>query len=519
MRCKPAGLRRLVIVFLTLLCAFSFPISRSRSFRVTSSFISAAMTANSKESESLTLSDRITGALGMHKNGQLDEAIVAYESVLPNLTGKLASTLHSNVGAIYMNKGENDQAKKHFTLAVDAEPQNPQSHFNLAVLLTSKFEAHGKAIYHCGTALQIDPTMYKALHLMGNILQNIGKDADAQKYFIMAENLAREQSRQADTAIPKDDESNRTGSTVGKSEAGWSQFAIMHLKIGNSVTVRSSSSIYDASTSDNTAEYQLICISERPLIFKIPQFMTEEECDHIIGRAVGQLEKSFVMGGQTPSIEKSETVVASSGTMLGDDVEAGPDQKLYRSSYNAWLHPDELAICLQARLADSTGLPIQLFRHKSEELQVVKYDLGGQFKVHHDSSAFSPRLLTALLYLNSIPENSGGETWFPFAGEDRKFELSVEEAILAASNMHTSASSRTEDVTGTDERLRNGLFVRPERGDAIIFFNHLRSGAIDSAAVHAGLPVLLSEGSKGKGIEKWIANYWVEQDFAMIFGE
>ena len=476
------------------------------------------MTANSEESKSVTLSDRITGALGLHKKGLLDEAIVAYESVLPNLTGKLASTLHSNVGAIYMNKGENDQAKKHFMLAVDVEPQNPQSHFNLAVLLTSKFEAHGKAIYHCGTALQIDPTMYKALHLMGNILQNIGRDADAQKYFVMAENLAREQSRQAETAIPNGDDSHSMESTAGKFEADWSQFAIMDARVGNSVTISSPSSTDETSRSDKTAHYQLICISERPLIFRIPRFMSERECEHIIERAVGQLEKSFVMGGQTPLIEKTDSVGASNGTMLGDDVKAGPDQKLYRSSYNAWLHPDELAIRLQMRLADSTGLPLQLFRHKSEELQVVKYDFGGQFKVHHDSSTFSPRLLTALLYLNTIPENSGGETWFPFAGEDRNFELSVEEAILAASNMHTSSSNRIEDGIETNEHLKNGLFVRPERGDAIIFFNHLRSGAIDSAAVHAGLPVLLTEGAKGKGIEKWIANYWVEQDFSMIFG-
>jgi hypothetical protein len=34
-----------------------------------------------------------------------------------------------------------------------------------------------------------------------------------------------------------------------------------------------------------------------------------------------------------------------------------------------------------------------------------------------------------------------------------------------------------------------GLYVRPVRGDAIIFVNHLPSGEIDTAAVHAGLPI------------------------------
>ena len=514
--CWSAGLMRFAVLFITLLSSLSFPASRYRKFRVTSSYTSAEMTANGKEDDSSTLSERISRALGMHKNGLLDEAIAVYESVLPDLTGKLASTLHSNVGAIYMNKGDNDLARKHFEQAVETEPLNSQSHFNLAVLLTSKFEAHGKAIYHCGTALKIDPTMYKALHLMGNILQNIGKDADAQKYFIMAESLAREQSLQAESAITIEGNNDRAANAEGKNN--WGRFTIMGAKEGDEFAITSLSSSVSDSMDGKSAEYQVICISERPLIFKIPKFMTDEEGEHIVRRAAGRLKRSFVMGGQTPLVEKSDIVEDSNsvGSKYVDDVngEGGPDDKSYRSSSNAWLHPDELATCLQRRLADLTGFPLQLFRHKSEELQVVKYDSGGQFKVHHDSSAFSPRLLTALLYLNTVPESSGGETWFPFAGKRRQFDLSVEEAISAALEMHVSASNRSETKS-----LQNGLFIRPEQGDAIIFFNHLQSGTIDSAAVHAGLPVLSSEGAEGQGIEKWIANYWVEQDFNMLFDE
>jgi hypothetical protein len=68
--------------------------------------------------------------------------------------------------------------------------------------------------------------------------------------------------------------------------------------------------------------------------------------------------------------------------------------------------------------------------------------------------------------------------------------------------------------------------VRPVRGDAIIFFEHLPSGAIDPAAVHAGLPMRDSSTAtpggvrvKTQNIEKWIANYWVEQDFKILFAE
>ena len=465
----------------------------------------------------MPLGDRITAALKLHQNGLLDEAIVAYLNVLPDLTGKLASTLHSNVGAIYMNKGENELARDQFDLSVKAEPGNAQSHFNLAVILTSKFEAHGKAIYHCSTALKLDPSMYKALHLMGNILQNLGKDADAQKYFVMAENLALEISEH--TRLSEGDSDNvEEGS--GTDNNKWSRFAIMGAKLGDVFTNKASSSSDVTSDALHTDEYQLICISERPLIFRIPQFITSSEAEHIKARAESQLQKSFVMGGQSTEIDASVSGdVSQSSTDLSATNEENPDTKLYRSSYNAWLHPDDLSTTLQKRLAVTTGLPLRLFQHKSEELQVVKYEVGGEFKVHHDSSAFHPRLLTALLYLNSVPSDMGGETWFPFAGNRREFNLSTEAAILTALNMHETGSSSSESEKTNSP---NGLFVTPTLGDALIFFNHQQSGSIDSAAVHAGLPIKQDQGaveSSAEASEKWIANYWVEQDFKVLFGE
>ena len=39
-------------------------------------------------------------------------------------------------------------------------------------------------------------------------------------------------------------------------------------------------------------------------------------------------------------------------------------------------------------------------------LQVVHYTAGQSFGMHHDSSAFQPRLLTAFYYLNSVDEVS-----------------------------------------------------------------------------------------------------------------
>ena len=129
--------------------------------------------------------------------------------------------------------------------------------------------------------------------------------------------------------------------------------------------------------------------------------------------------------------------------------------------------------------------------------------------MHQDSSAFNPRLLTALLYLNDVPAACGGETWFPYAGDDgtasgRALPATVEDAIASALREHSPQAA-----------ARPGLSVAPKRGDAIIFFNYQLDGRLDPAAVHAGLPVIRADGASD--IDKWIANYWVEKDDEILF--
>jgi hypothetical protein len=62
--------------------------------------------------------------------------------------------------------------------------------------------------------------------------------------------------------------------------------------------------------------------------------------------------------------------------------------------------------------------------------------------------------------------------------------------------------------------------VAPKQGKAVIFLNHLRSGAIDPLAVHAGLPLTeqdqemrdIDDRVRAIEAEKWVANYWIEFD-------
>jgi prolyl 4-hydroxylase len=239
------------------------------------------------------------------------------------------------------------------------------------------------------------------------------------------------------------------------------------------------------------------------LIFIAPSFLNEAECLHIKERAVAaRMEKSFVMGGgmSYASSSSSSGPAAAVATDIGTEGSTASIKEMYRSSYNAWLSVDTVLASLQKRVAALTEIPLTYIQLKSEELQVVRYEAHGQFKVHHDSSAFHPRLLTALMYLNTVDD--GGETWFPYATdmtETAPIEVpsTVEDAIKAALQKYESDGSSF------------GVKTKPLQGDALIFFNCDSTGReLDISAVHAGLPVLSSE--------KWVANYWIDNDLKTL---
>ena len=68
--------------------------------------------------------------------------------------------------------------------------------------------------------------------------------------------------------------------------------------------------------------------------------------------------------------------------------------------------------------------------------QVVHYTPQQSFGMHHDSSAFQPRLLTAFYYLSDVEE--GGETLFPAADG----AMAADEALRSAARAERCISSR-----------------------------------------------------------------------------
>ena len=291
----------------------------------------------------------LTDALEAHKAGDLKTALENYNRlILMPLNPSTMSAVSCNAGAIYMSIGDYDTASDFFRRGVDMQPENANAHYNLAVTLTSKLGRHSEALPHIEAALLLGYDSTKSLHLKGNILQDLGREAEAHQCFMDAEDRATAVSEgERPLSIPAELTSVKR---------------FMESKVNDIVT-----------TNIDGESFTMTCLSERPLVFYVKDIITDDECAHIIQKTQNKLEKSFVMGG-------SNTYDSSVSEEIGrKTVEA----ELYRLSFNAWLPKDEVLLGLQQRISSLMDIPMSYVHQYSEELQVVNYLAGGRFNVHH----------------------------------------------------------------------------------------------------------------------------------------
>ena len=128
----------------------------------------------------------------------------------------------------------------------------------------------------------------------------------------------------------------------------------------------------------------LIPTYKKPRI--IPNFLSVDECSHIMKKAVNKLDVSRV--SETHNIDKN-----------------------VRDSETAWLDLDDPIVKRVAeRCVSLTDRPLC----NCEKLQVLRYKPGGHYKPHQDTFSDSEpnkRMYTVILALNDDYE--GGETEFP----------------------------------------------------------------------------------------------------------
>ncbi|CAI5932445.1 unnamed protein product [Closterium sp. NIES-64] len=195
-----------------------------------------------------------------------------------------------------------------------------------------------------------------------------------------------------------------------------------------------------------------------PRAFLYKQFLSDAECDHIIARA-------------TPRLERSGVVNNDDGSSFVSDI---------RTSSGAFLNKGEDAVMrtVEQRISEWTFLPLQ----NQEALQVLRYTKGQKYEPHvdyfHDAvntQRGGHRYATVLMYLNNV--TLGGETVFPKVKDDSP-----------------------KDETWSD-CAKGFLAVKPEKGDALLFFNLHPDGTPDPASLHYACPVV-------HGV-KWSAPKWI----------
>eukprot|EP00798_Chlamydomonas_sp_ICE-L_P028071 gene28069-31175_t len=221
-------------------------------------------------------------------------------------------------------------------------------------------------------------------------------------------------------------------------------------------------------------------------------FMSPEECEHLIATATPTLAKSVVVdaksgknatptlaksvivnGGRcknglergdaqaTPTLAKSVVVDAKTGKNVESDIRTSSGTFLE-------LNQDPVITKLEKRVAQISLIP----QENQEGFQVLHYELGQKYEPHHDSFADEwnarvekggQRVVTLLMYLKDVEE--GGETVFPQAEEKVGGE-------------------------GWSECAKQGFAVRPEQGDAVLFYSLKPDGTEDPASLHGSCPVL-----------------------------
>uniref|UniRef100_A0A6N2M4N5 procollagen-proline 4-dioxygenase n=1 Tax=Salix viminalis TaxID=40686 RepID=A0A6N2M4N5_SALVM len=202
-------------------------------------------------------------------------------------------------------------------------------------------------------------------------------------------------------------------------------------------------------------------VSWKPRAFVYTGFLSGKECDHLINLAKGKLVKSMVANDETG--ESMDSKKRTSSGMILFETE------------------DEIVSDVEARIAAWTFLP----EENGEPIQILRYEHGQKYEAHIDyfmdkvnQEVGGHRVATVLMYLSDV--NKGGETVFP-ASEAK--------------------GSQPKDDRKSWAYMHWLLAVKPNKGDALLFFSLHPDATPDPDSLHASCPVI--EG------EKWSATKWI----------
>mmetsp|Transcript_15343 Transcript_15343/g.18492 ORF Transcript_15343/g.18492 Transcript_15343/m.18492 type:complete len:276 (+) Transcript_15343:149-976(+) len=210
-------------------------------------------------------------------------------------------------------------------------------------------------------------------------------------------------------------------------------------------------------------------ISWEPRASIYHNFLTKDECLHLIHKAAPKMERSMTVDNDTGG-ERLDTARTSSGTFF----KRGEDEVIRQ---------------IEDRLASWSMVPME----HGEGLQILHYEVGQQYQPHfdyfHDAEhQKNQRIATVLMYLTDVDE--GGETLFPNGipipqkeGEQKSGKTSFSECV----GKTASGEPRPHIV--------------PRQGDALLFWSLHTDTGLDPSSLHASCPVIAGN--------KWSATKWM----------
>ncbi len=210
-----------------------------------------------------------------------------------------------------------------------------------------------------------------------------------------------------------------------------------------------------------------------PKIVVASQFLTHEECEH------------FKLLGRQHGMQRAKLV----GKDTGVDVTTNE-----RTNASCWLPHDvsPTAKAVVDRISNFVGIPSA----NAEQIQLIYYQPGQFYLAHYDGWAVpgpnepepiigseahilkerymngqgGQRMLTTLVYLNTLPAGAGGETAFP--------------------NLHMLEPAQTHAHASQPAAPPRTLKVHPEMGKMVCFSNvYAGTNKLHPNSLHMGSPV------------------------------
>uniref|UniRef100_A0A0A0KPE4 procollagen-proline 4-dioxygenase n=1 Tax=Cucumis sativus TaxID=3659 RepID=A0A0A0KPE4_CUCSA len=186
---------------------------------------------------------------------------------------------------------------------------------------------------------------------------------------------------------------------------------------------------------------RVVQVSWRPRVFLYKGFLSDEECDHLISLASNS-EDNPSRNSAGSGITVSTELLNSSGVILNttDDIVARIENRL----------------AIWTLLPKDHSMPFQIMQYRGEEAK-HKYFYGNRSAMLPSSE---PLMATVVLYLSDSA--SGGEILFP--------------------------ESKVKSKFWSGRRKKNN-FLRPVKGNAILFFSVHLNASPDKSSYHIRSPI------------------------------